>query len=110
MSGTNICITSLGNRIRKLHFINSVRDRQGKYSCAIDCFLELWVNVLGRIPCLSRGGNEFLNRLRYLIREYDELLQIDWHSDQTRLKTAREVVWEILREKSPPSFCNSLFC
>ena len=29
--------------IRELHFLNSSRFEAGKFSCAIDCFLELWL-------------------------------------------------------------------
>ena len=29
--------------IRELHLLNSSRFEAGKFSCAIDCFLELWL-------------------------------------------------------------------
>jgi len=65
-----------GLRVERIHFMNSVRLFPGKYSCSIDCFLELLVTYLGRIRSLSFGGTEFFNLIQSVSARVDLQLQI----------------------------------
>ena len=55
---------------QKPHFLNAVKYFPGKFSCAADCFLEVWLRVICHlIP--EPGGSEFLRLLHVLRINYE---------------------------------------
>ena len=64
----------LGNSHLAPHFLNSIQHFEGRYFCFVDCFLEVWMSIVGRLPSLSRGGDEFTDRLAQVIRRYDAVI------------------------------------
>lgn len=59
----------------------------------------------------ERGGNEFLDRLKLTVAEYDRVLSLNLKSF-LRLISVREIVWSHLREVCPtfrPMNCDTVF-
>lgn len=98
--------------IREVHFMNSVRLYPGKYSCAIDSFLEIWFNKLAYTNLALHDSNEFFALLRLAKAQYDEIKNSNSCTSETSLVSVRELVWEYLRLKCPsmrPMDCNAVF-
>lgn len=77
------------------HFMNSCLTHSGKFSCAVDCFLELSVAIFkDSLKDIER--NEFFQTL------FEACLQLENHNVQTEMTEVREAVWVYLRQH-----CNS---
>ena len=77
------------------HFMNYCFTHAGKYSCAVDCFLELTFAVFkDSLNCIER--NDFFQKL------FEACLQLEKHDLQTDMTLVREPVWAHLRQH-----CNS---
>ena len=60
--------------VRK-HFMNSVRLQPMVFSCAVDCFLEIWHVVLRFLfGEFSRSNNDLINLLSEMCLAYDQLI------------------------------------
>ena len=102
-------------RTNQLHFMNSVRIFPDRYSCAIDSFLELWLNKLALLPNISNGNeNMFFELLAFAKVQYDKIINRGplIAGSEMALAHVREQVWEYLREKCPSlraMDCNAQF-
>lgn len=79
-----------------------------KYSCAVDCFLELWVNILGNIKPIRRG----FNKISSIVNEYSRVMAICSGVSAFSIFPVHEIIWSYLREKCPTLMaidCNAVF-
>ena len=58
---------------QELHFINASRFEEGKFSCAVDCFLEIWLRKLS--CCFGERTESYLIRLLNSISSQYESLR-----------------------------------
>ena len=59
------------------HFMNSVRLQPMVFSCAVDCFLEIWHAVVGDFfDEFSRSNSVLINLLSEMCMSYDELILV----------------------------------
>ena len=87
-------LSQQGTNARR-HFMNYCLTHSGKFSCAVDCFLELGVAIFkDSLKDIER--NEFFQTL------FDACLQLENHDVQTEMAVVREPVWFYLRQH-----CNS---
>ena len=87
-------LSQQGTNARR-HFINYCLTHSGKFSCAVDCFLELSVAIF-KDSLRDIERNEFFQTL------FDACLQLENHDVQTEMAVVREPVWVYLRQH-----CNS---
>ena len=91
------------------HFLNAVRLQPGKFSCAIDCFLELWHSILRHH--FSEPSESRLIMLAQNMSAYCSYLSAHLCTERN-LDAARAHVWDYLRETCPPPTpmdCNAQF-
>ena len=73
------------------HFMNYCLTHPGKFSCAVDCFLELSVAIF-KDSLKNIERNEFFQTL------FEACLQLENHDVQTEMTVVREPVWIYLRQ------------
>ena len=64
--------SSQKEEIRELHFLNSSRFEAGKFSCAFECFLELWLRKVSYLLGDCRESY-FIRLLSALSSQYSSL-------------------------------------
>lgn len=91
------------------HFMNRVRTQAGQFSCAIDCFLELWHHSFRHV-FTEISDNELFFLANQMSAYYEYVLA--HNPSESDLQNTREPVWDYLRQKCP-SFtamdCNAQF-
>ena len=89
------------------HFLNSCRFLPGTFSCAIDCFLEIWFHCVSRV--MPGGTPSHILRMLNAVNLFVNSLPT-W--DPHKFHIAREDVWAQLRIKCPslvPMDCSAQF-
>ena len=56
--------------IQKPHFMNASRYYEGTFSCAVDCFLEVWIHVLS--DCIPQEENQLILLLKNIKVLYEQ--------------------------------------
>ena len=89
---------------QKPHFINACsRYMPGKFSCALDCLLEIWLRLLS--PLIPDTGT---SELIYLLKQTERAYSAIWYMYMNlpmsvntgyQLHLVRERVWSFVREK-----------
>ena len=90
--------------IRKPNFMNAVNVNLGKYSCALDSFLEVWIH-----NC-SEGGSSVLTNLARLKLHYDQL--VTQNAPPISFHVLRDKIWQRVKQKCAsfsPMHCNAQF-
>ena len=77
------------------HFLNYCFTHPGKYSCAVDCFLELTFAIFN-------DSLKHINRNEFFQTLFEACIQLENHVRQMDMTTIREPVWAYLRQH-----CNS---
>ena len=98
-------------RSEELHFMNASTFEAGKFSCAVDCFLELW---LRKVSVSFEGFSQsyiirLLSSLRnHYITKREECRQCPLsslsgliHHASLQLHYIREDIWSYLRRQCP---------
>ncbi len=81
----------------RLHFMNAVRIVPGTFSCAVDCFLEVWHTVFNHCFADRCSQSEIINILTQASDLYNQILIWGDGSEQD-LYCVRETVWPFLRQ------------
>ena len=86
---------------QKPHFINACRYILGEFSCALDCFLEIWLRILS--PLTPDTGT---SELIYLLKQTERTYNAIWYmymnlpmSVNTGWHLVCERVWSFVRKK-----------
>ena len=93
------------------HFMNSVRRTAGTFSCAIDCFLELWHHVSDENFC-EMSNNQLIFLGNQVSQYYIHILHFLGPRSENDFHSIQEPVWDYLRDKCPslaPMDCNAQF-
>lgn len=96
--------------INKLHFLNSCHHTAGKFSCAVDCFLETWIHCVSNLFVGNNFTSYCIGSLQYVTRQFED--HQNKNSEASVLCSLREVFWQYLRLKCPsfvPMNCNAQF-
>ena len=82
--------------IEKLHFLNSSRLVPGKFSCAVDCFLEIWINcIIDLYP--DSTASYIIGILKFIFERFS--VHQNTGADQSVLHSLREPLWGYLKGK-----------
>ena len=88
---------------QKPHFINACRYIPGKFSCTLDCFLEILLRILS--PLIPDTGT---SELIYLLKQTERAYNAIWYMYMNlpmsvntgyQLDLVHERVWSFVREK-----------
>ena len=112
-TGFNVEPTERVTLTQKPHFINACRYVRGKFSCALECLLEIWLRILS--PLIPDTGT---SKLIYLLKQTERAYNAIWWymymnlplsvNTGYQLHLVREVVWSFVRENV--IHLNSLKC
>ena len=102
-TGFNVEPTERVTSTQKPHFINACRYIPGEFSCALDCFLEIWLRILS--PLIPDTDT---SELIYLLKQTERAYNAIWYlymnlpmsvNTGYQLHLVRERVWSFVREK-----------
>ena len=74
-TGFDVQPTERVNSTQKPHFINACGYEPGKFSCALDCFLEIWLRILS--PLIPDTGT---SELIYLLKQTKRAYNAIWYT------------------------------
>ena len=80
------------------HFMNASRFLPGKFSCAIDCFLEVWIHSLSALFPAS-STSLVLGILKYVYTQY-MVLKTN-RATAYELHLLRSDIWDLIKHKCP---------
>ena len=103
-TGFDVQPTERVTATQKPHFINACRYISEEFSCALDCFLEIWLRILS--PLIPDTGT---TELIYLLKKTERAYNAIWYMYMNlpmsvntgyQLHLAHERVWSFVREIS----------
>ena len=82
---------------QKFHFLNACRVYSGRFSCAVDCFLEIWIHTVSGFYSDSHFSSYVLGLLQYISSQFR--IYESRGADALLLHKLREGFWEYLRSR-----------
>ena len=99
---------AIPNTSKRFHFMNSVRDFSNTYSCAIDCFLEIWIACISNLQLVHNNNfNIFFERMSWVVNHYSAVKNDfvtgnkSFYESTRQLVRIREHIWGYIRGKCP---------
>ena len=89
-----------------MHFINVCRIQSGYFSCAIDCFLEIWVRILS-MHFIGFSRSYIIRLLGSVSRQIKSCV-----CNEEQLSYLRSDIWDYMKIRCPsftPMDCNAQF-